>query len=54
MSKCKNCRCADCWPPMTKEQREYEKSRPYYKKWMNEMEEKDKEKKEKKEKKEVE
>lgn len=27
MSKCKNCRCANCWPPMTKEQREYEESR---------------------------
>lgn len=27
MNKCKNCRCANCWPPMTKEQREYEESR---------------------------
>lgn len=48
MSKCKNCRCADCWPPMSARQREHEKSRPYYIKWMKEMDERDL-KKEKKE-----
>lgn len=36
MSKCKNCRCANCWPPMTKEQREYEESRMREKRGKNE------------------
>lgn len=37
-----NSLCKKCNPPMTKKQREHEESRPYYIKWMKEMEKRDK------------